>query len=142
MLLIPAIDLLDGQVLVSSEDSRFNIDSAGKPVLTFTAENWNDPVILTVFGVDDSEPEGFHHGYIAHTVLSADVDVPRESTDSFPALADEPQTSVMLMHDPSSESITVKGDGMVRDADRYELSSSTVILWIRCEETPHIETAS
>jgi Ca2+-binding RTX toxin-like protein len=121
------IDLLDSQILVTSDDPRFDTDSDGKPVLTFNATNWDAPVILTVLAADDSDPEGFHHGYIAHTVLSADVDVPRESTDSFPALADEPQTSVMLMHDPSSESITVKVDGVVRDADRYELSSSTVI---------------
>jgi Ca2+-binding RTX toxin-like protein len=128
---VPAADVY----VTLTPDAQTDLGAGGGLPLTlhFTAPtdtdpgDWDTPRIITVTAVNDSDPEGFHHGYIIHSVQSADGDMVLETTDRFPGLAEEAQTSVMLMHDPIEAPITVEVDGLVRDPGRYELSSSTVI---------------
>lgn len=51
-------------------DEQVNTDVSS---LTFTPDNWDQPQVITVTAVDDSEPEGAHTGTIAHTVSSEDA---------------------------------------------------------------------
>jgi hypothetical protein len=120
----------DAQIVLDKEDPL----EPGEPItLHFTAPtdtepgNWMNSQTVTVRASQDSVPEGFHHGYITHSVTSEDTDIIEVKIDSF-TLAEEGQTSVLLRNYPlSDQPVSVMLDGEALDSERFELSSSTII---------------
>ena len=118
----------DNVVVTVTPDIQIGFgEGVGVPIeLTFTTGNWNIAQTVTVTAYDDDVREGFHHGYITHSVSSADIDIIQaEEADSF---TPEDETSVLLSHYPLSyQPVTVTVDGVVLDSAFFELSASTII---------------
>jgi len=119
----PAADVV---VTVTLDDQVDLGAGAGVPItLTFTTVNWNIAQAVTVTAYDDDVREGFHHGYITHSVSSTDIDIFQVTLDSF---TPEDETSVLLSHYPlSDQPVTVTVDDVALEPAFFELSASTII---------------
>jgi hypothetical protein len=103
--------------LTSSNEAEGTLSPA---VLTFTMDNWNSPRMLTVTGVNDTDPDGA----VDYEVIVTDVISGDDNYDSL----DVSTFSVSVRNtDDDSAGVTVVGDGLVV-GERGEPAMFTVVL--------------